>query len=101
MDSRIGKLVFRAASADPDVKVVAVNDPLMPLDYMVYQLKYDSDHGRFNGTIAISEEGGQEFLIVNVFHEKNPAATGWGATGCDYVFESTGIFTQKDKADWI
>ena len=46
--------MFRAACADPGVKVVAVNDPLMPLDYMVYQLKYDSDHGRFNGTIAMS-----------------------------------------------
>merc|ERR1712107_347570 len=101
---RIGRLVFRAASANPDVKVVAVNDPFMPLDYMVYQLKYDSVHGRFNGTIAVSEEEGKEFLIVNgdriqVFHEKDPAAIGWGATGADYVCESTGIFTQKDKAE--
>ena len=87
-----------------DVKVVAVNDPFIPLDYMVYQLKYDSVHGRFNGTIAMSEEEGKEFLIVNgdriqVFHEKDPAAIGWGATGSDYVCESTGIFTQKDKAE--
>jgi len=101
---RIGRLVFRAASANPDVKVVAVNDPFMPLDYMLYQLKFDSVHGRFNGTIAISEEEGKEFLIVNgdriqVFHEKDPAAIGWGATGSDYVCESTGIFTQKDKAE--
>ena len=56
---RIGMLVLRAASANPDVKVVAVNDPFRPLDYMVYQLKYDSDHGRFNGTIAMSEEDGK------------------------------------------
>jgi glyceraldehyde 3-phosphate dehydrogenase len=101
---RIGRLVFRAASANPDVKVVAVNDPFMPLDYMLYQLKYDSVHGRFNGTIATSEEDGKEFLIVNgdriqVFHEKDPAAIGWGATGSDYVCESTGIFTQKEKAE--
>ena len=94
-------LVFRAASANADVKV-AVNDPFMPL-YMVYQLKYDSVHGRFNGTIAISEEG-EEFLFVNgdriqVFHEKDPAAIGWGAAGSDYDCESTGIFTQKDKAE--
>ena len=66
---RIGMLVFRAASADPDVKVVAVNDPLMPLDYLVYQLQYDSVHGRVNGTIAMSEEDGKDFLTVNVFHE--------------------------------
>ena len=87
-----------------DVKVVAVNDPFIPLDYLVYQLKYDSVHGQFNGTIAMSEEEGKEFLIVNgdriqVFHEKDPAAIGWGATGFDYVCESTGIFTQKDKAE--
>eukprot|EP00450_Noctiluca_scintillans_P028045 CAMPEP_0194551750 /NCGR_PEP_ID=MMETSP0253-20130528/96378_1 /TAXON_ID=2966 /ORGANISM="Noctiluca scintillans" /LENGTH=375 /DNA_ID=CAMNT_0039399211 /DNA_START=59 /DNA_END=1187 /DNA_ORIENTATION=- len=101
---RIGRLVFRAATANPDVKIVAVNDPFMPLDYMVYQLKFDSVHGRFNGTIAMIEEGGKEFLIVNgdriqVFHEKDPGSIGWGATGSDYVCESTGIFTQKDKAE--
>ena len=77
---RIGMLVFRAASANADVKVIAVDDPFMLLGYMVYQLKYDSVHGRFSGTIAISEEG-KEFLIVNgdriqVFHEKDPAAIG-------------------------
>jgi len=71
---------------------------------MVYQLTYDSVHGRFNGQIQTSVEEGNEFLIVDgdrirVFHEKDPAAIGWGATGADYVCESTGIFTQKEKAE--
>merc|ERR1712051_1146421 len=101
---RIGRLVFRAAIANPEVEVKAVNDPFMDLEYMVYQLKYDSVHGRFKGTIAAKEEGGKEFLVVNgakirIFHEKEPASIGWGATGAEYVCESTGVFTQKEKAE--
>ena len=83
-------------------EVVAANNPFMPLDYMVYQLKYDGVHGRLNGTIARSEVDREEFFIVNdnhnkVFHEKDPAAI--GATCSDYVCESTGMFMQKDKAE--
>jgi len=53
---------------------------------------------------AIKEEGGKEFLVVNgaevqVFHEKDPASIGWGATGAEYVCESTGVFTEKPKAE--
>jgi len=100
---RIGRLVFRAASANPDVKVVSINDPFMPLDYMVYQLKYDSVHKAFNGTVAMKTDGGKEYLVVNgvdiqVFHEKDPGAIPWGASGADYVCESTGIFTEEAKA---
>jgi len=100
---RIGRLVFRAASANPDVKVKAINDPFMPLDYMVYQLKYDSVHKAFPGTIAEKSEGGKEYLVVNgvdiqVFHEKDPGSIPWGAAGADYVCESTGIFTDEPKA---
>jgi glyceraldehyde 3-phosphate dehydrogenase len=101
---RIGRLVFRAAVANPEVEVKAVNDPFMDLKYMVYQLKYDSVHKRFDGTIAIEEDGGNEYLVVNgtksrVFHEKEPAKIGWGAAGAEYVCESTGVFTQKEKAE--
>merc|ERR1712190_307858 len=72
--------------------------------YMVYQLKYDSVHGRFDGTIASKEEGGKEYLVVNgveiqIFHEKDPAAIPWGAAGAEYVCESTGVFTAKEKAE--
>jgi len=101
---RIGRLVFRAAMANPEVEVKAVNDPFMDLKYMVYQLKYDSVHKRFDGTIATAEEGGQEFLVVNgtkirIFHEKDPGSIGWGAAGAEYVCESTGVFTEKPKAE--
>merc|ERR1712224_1159102 len=76
----------------------------MDLEYMVYQLKYDSVHKRFNGTIACRKDGDKEFLVVNgsdiaVFHEKEPKNIGWGATGAVYVCESTGVFTQKEKAE--
>merc|ERR1712088_225676 len=68
------------------------------------ELKYDSVHKRFDGTIATEEAEGQEFLVVNgnkirVFHEKEPGNIGWGASGAEYVCESTGVFTQKEKAE--
>merc|ERR1712048_1387120 len=74
------------------------------LTYMVYQLKYDSVHKRFPGTIATKQEGGKDFLIVNgesiaVFHEKDPTSIPWGEAGAMYVCESTGIFTEKAKAE--
>jgi len=101
---RIGRLVFRAAMANPEVQVKAVNDPFMDLTYMVYQLKYDSVHKTFEGTIATKEADGKQYLVVNgqeiqVFHEKDPAQIGWGAAGADYVCESTGVFTTQDKAE--
>jgi len=101
---RIGRLVFRAAMENPDVQVKAVNDPFMPLDYMVYQLMYDSVHGRFKGTVAAKEADGKKFLVVNgseiaVFNEKDPKAIPWGATDSTYVCESTGVFTEKAKAE--
>jgi len=101
---RIGRLVFRAAMSNPSITVKAVNDPFMDLKYMLYQLKYDSVHKAFPGTIAIKEDGGKEFLIVNgtevaVFHEKDPKSIPWGATGSEYVCESTGIFTEQAKAE--
>merc|ERR1712206_57692 len=76
----------------------------MDLEYMVYQLKYDSVHKQFQGTIAPKKEGEKEFLVVNgvdvcVFHEKDPASIPWGACGANYVCESTGVFTAKEKAE--
>lgn len=101
---RIGRLVFRAACENADVSIKAVNDPFMDLEYMVYQLRYDSVHKRFNGTVATKVEGGKEFLVVNgqdirVFHEKEPNKIGWGDSGATYVCESTGVFLQKEKAE--
>jgi len=95
---RIGRLTLRAA-LENDVQVVAVNDPFIDLDYMVYMFKYDSTHGIFNGTIV--QEGGK--LVINgksiaVFNERDPAAIKWSSVGANYVVESTGVFTTIDKA---
>jgi len=100
---RIGRLVFKASIWNKDVRCVAVNDPFMDLDYMVYLLKYDSVHGRFKGTISAERDAGKEYLVVDgekirVFHEKDPGSIGWGETGAQYVCESTGIFTTIEKA---
>ena len=96
---RIGRIVLRAALAK-GVNVVAINDPFIPLDYMVYMFQYDSTHGRFKG--EISHQDGK--LVVNghhisVFTEKDPAAIPWGKCGVDYVVESTGVFTTIDKCE--
>ena len=96
---RIGRLVFRAAQERNDVHIVAVNDPFLDLDYLIYMLKYDTVHGKFKGTAE--NKGGKLFvngLEVAFFAEKDPANIGWGASGADYVVESTGVFTTIDKA---
>lgn len=95
---RIGRLVFRAAQERDDIQVVAVND-LIDVEYMAYMLKYDTVHGRFNGSVEIKDGK----LVVNGFpvrvtSEKNPADINWGEAGAEYVVESTGIFLTKEKA---
>ena len=95
---RIGRFVFRQAVAKGTVQVVAIND-LIDVDYMAYMLKYDSTHGRFNGTVEVKDGK----LIVNgdvirVSAERNPADINWGAVGADYVVESTGLFLTKESA---
>merc|ERR1712227_210134 len=95
---RIGRLVLRAA-VEKGATVVAINDPFIPLDYMVYMFKYDSTHGKFKG--EVKEDG--KFLYVNgnkitVFNERDPANIDWASAGAEYVVESTGVFTTTDKA---
>merc|ERR1712082_396962 len=95
---RIGRLVLRAA-VEKGATVVAINDPFIPLDYMVYMFKYDSTHGKFKG--EVKEDC--KFLYVNgnkitVFNERDPAAINWGGAGAEYLVESTGVFTTTDKA---
>ena len=97
---RIGRFVFRASVERDDIEVVAIND-LLPVDYMAYMLKYDTMHGRFNGTVDYDMD--KSLLIVNgkeirVTACKNPAEIGWGAVGAEYVVESTGLFLTKEKA---
>ncbi|XP_032802783.1 glyceraldehyde-3-phosphate dehydrogenase [Petromyzon marinus] len=96
---RIGRLVARAAVQKEDINVVAINDPFIDLEYMVYMFKYDSTHGRFKGDVKV-EDG--KLLInghaVSVYSERDPANIPWGKHGADYVVESTGVFTTIDKA---
>ena len=96
---RIGKLSFQAALAKEGVEVVAVNDPFVAADYMAYMTKYDTVHGRFNGTIE--EKDGN--LVVNgneikVYNEMDPHNIPWGDLGVEYVLECSGVFTTMEKA---
>ena len=96
---RIGRLVLRASLERDNVEVVAVNDPFIDLDYMVYMLKYDSVHGTFKGDV--STKGGKLVVNgkeINVFGARDPKDIPWGSVGADYVVESTGVFTTVDTA---
>ncbi len=93
---RIGRLVMRIAEARDDMEVVAIND-LIDVDYIAYMLKYDSTHGRFNGTVEVKDGN----LVVNgrtvrVMSEKNPADLDW--SGVDVLAEATGIFYKDELA---
>lgn len=95
---RIGRFVFRAAAARDDIEVVGIND-LIDIDYMAYMLKYDSTHGRFNGTVDVVDGK----LIVNgkavrVTAERNPADLKWDEIDADVVVESTGLFLTDETA---
>ncbi len=95
---RIGRIVFRAAQERSDVEIVAIND-LLDAEYMAYMLKYDSTHGRFNGTVEVKDG----HLVVNgktirVTAERDPANLKWDAVGVDVVAEATGIFLTDETA---
>ncbi|SHI22179.1 glyceraldehyde 3-phosphate dehydrogenase [Sporobacter termitidis DSM 10068] len=97
---RIGRLVLRQGVERGDVEFVGINDPFVDLNYMVYLLKYDSVHGRFQGTID-TEDG---CLVVNgqkiqISAEKDPVNIPWAKMGAEYVVESTGMFTSREKAE--
>lgn len=96
---RIGNLSFQAALAKEGVEVVAVNDPFITADYMAYMTKYDTVHGRFQGTVE-EKEGN---LVVNgkeikVYNEMDPHNIPWGDLGVEYVLECSGVFTTLEKA---
>ena len=96
---RIGRLVFRAGLSRPDVEFVGINDPGMTPDYMAYMLRYDTIHGKFDGTIEYDESSitvnGHK---VNVYAKMSPAEIPWGEIGAEYVVESTGLFLTKEKS---
>ena len=95
---RIGRLVFRAA-LKRGLEIVAINDLIEP-DYMAYMLKYDTTHGKFDGTIEVVDGN----LVVNgktirVTAERNPADLKWDAVGVEVVIESTGLFLTRADAE--
>ena len=115
---RIGRLVFRAmveqglvgkkigATGGKEVEVVAVGD-IVPADNLAYLLKYDSTQGRFNGTVgsqkSADDKSEPDMLIVNgaeirVVSAKTPGELPWKQLGVDVVIESTGLFTEAEKA---
>ncbi|TKR92332.1 hypothetical protein L596_007008 [Steinernema carpocapsae] len=102
---RIGRLVLRAAVDKDSVNVVAVNDPFIDIDYMVYMFKYDSTHGPFKGEVKhegdklIVSAAGKAAHTIKVFNSRNPEEIPWGEAGAEYVVESTGVFTTTEKAN--
>lgn len=95
---RIGRLVFRAGLAHPEIEFVGIND-LFPPESLAYLLQYDSTHGRFQGSVEAKSDG----IVVNgtfipCLAERNPEALPWGKLGVDYVVESTGLFITFDTA---
>lgn len=95
---RIGRFVFRAACERSDIEIVGIND-LLDADYMAYMLKYDSTHGRFNGTVEVVDG----HLVVNgqtvrVTAERNPADLAWDKIGAEVVVEATGLFLTDETA---
>ena len=101
---RIGRFVFRAsleAENAKDVVVVGIND-LLPVEYMAYMLKYDTMHGRFDGTVEV--DAAKNELIVNGNHirvtaEKDAADLKWDEIGAEYIVESTGFYLTMDRAE--
>jgi glyceraldehyde 3-phosphate dehydrogenase len=96
---RIGRLVFRAAQKKENIQIVGIND-LLDVDYIAYMLRYDTVHGKFDGTVEVRDNK----LIVNgnpirVTAERNPEDLKWDEVGADYVVESTGLFLTREKAE--
>lgn len=95
---RIGRLVFRSAMKQNDVTIVGIND-LLDVNHLAYLLKYDSVHGKYDGTVEVE---GNNLVVdgqtVRITAERDPAAIGWGTVDTDVVAECTGIFTTLEKA---
>jgi glyceraldehyde 3-phosphate dehydrogenase len=95
---RIGRLVFRSAMKQDDVTIVGIND-LLDIEHLAYLLKYDSVHGKYDGTVEIN---GNNLIVdghaVRISAERDPSAIGWGTMNTDVVAECTGIFTTLEKA---
>lgn len=96
---RIGRLVMRAAKMKPEIEIVAVNDPFIPVEYMKYMFYYDTVHGRYPGTVEVKD--GKLMVdgkAITVTNELDPTKIQWGSSGADYVVESTGKFLTEEGA---
>ena len=95
---RIGRMVFRAAADRDDVEIVAIND-LLDVEHLAYLLKYDSVHGRFNGSVEVIDG---QFIVngknIRITAERDPQNLKWNEVGATVVAECTGIFTTLDMA---
>jgi len=96
---RIGRLVARIMLKDPETKLLHINAGSATTDYMAYQFKYDSIHGRWDGTTVVDGDD----LIVNgqrivTTRARDPKDIGWSKTGVEYLCESTGVFLTADTA---
>ncbi|MHA7944480.1 type I glyceraldehyde-3-phosphate dehydrogenase [Formosa sp. 3Alg 14/1] len=95
---RIGRIAFRIAVSRPDIQIVGIND-LLDVDHLAYLLKYDSVHGRFDGTISTNNGN----LVVNgneirITAERNPEDLKWDEVEAEVVLDCTGIFTSLEGA---
>ncbi|MFB9055584.1 type I glyceraldehyde-3-phosphate dehydrogenase [Mariniflexile ostreae] len=95
---RIGRIAFRVAAQRPNVEVVGIND-LLDVEHLAYLLKYDSVHGRFDGTVEVKNGN----LVVNgkeirITAERNPEDLKWDAVGAEVILDCTGIFTSLEGA---
>ncbi|XP_056662681.1 glyceraldehyde-3-phosphate dehydrogenase-like [Monodelphis domestica] len=96
---RIGRLVTRAAINSGKVDIVAINDPFLDVNYMIYLFIYDSTHGKFKG--SVTAEKGKMVIngkAITIFQERDPTNIKWKDAGALYVVESTGVFTTIEKA---
>ncbi len=101
---RIGSLAFRSAIKADDVEIVAINAPGHPASQLAYALKYDTVHGRFNGTIEADDEAstltvdGKKVVVLADAQYRDPSLLPWGDLGVEYVLECTGKFLDKASA---
>lgn len=96
---RIGRLILRASLEKGDTDVVAINDPFIDLEYMRYMLVYDTIHGKLNAKVEVAGNG----LLINgkkvlVYNFKDPNEIPWRESGAEYIVESSGAFTEREKA---
>ena len=95
---RIGRMIMRCSLQHPDIEIVGINDLCEP-DYLAYMFKYDTMHGKFDGTV----ESDDSHIIINgkairCFCERDAANLKWGEVGAEYICESTGLNLTKEKA---